>query len=115
IYKAQLQIGGSNVKAFSSVSAYMGPYVHPEMRVESDIASIGTHFSVQIAPNGVPMLKHFEIDQFKHVRFHVQGPFLPLDPMIEVLSDVFVAIFNTQARHLLSTHVQPIVEEELKS
>ena len=115
IYKALLQLGGSNVKAYSSVSAYFGPYIHPEFRIESDIGSIGTHFSVQVDSKGVPTVKNFEIDQLQKVRFHLQGPFLPFDPMIEIFNNAFVTIFNNHARHFLSKQVQPLVEAELKS
>lgn len=115
VYTAKLQLGGTNVKAFSSVSAYFGPHFHPEFRTESDIASLGTTFSVAVNANGTLSLRQFTLEEFRMVNFHLQGPFLPLDPVVDILADVLVNVFNGIARQVLSEKLQPIVEEELRN
>ena len=121
IYKVKLEIGGQNVQATSSVSAYFGPYIHPELRTRAEIGAIGSSLSLavdyaegQIGGQVTPILKAFEVDRLEKVHLHVQGPFLPFDPVIELIGDAFANIFNVQARHLLSAHVRPLVEEQLR-
>ncbi|KAH9397500.1 hypothetical protein TYRP_003819 [Tyrophagus putrescentiae] len=117
----KLEIGGQNVQATSSVSAYFGPYIHPELRTRAEIGAVGSSLSVavdyaegQIGGQVTPILKAFEVDRLEKVHLHVQGPFLPFDPVIELIGDAFANIFNAQARHLLSAHVRPLVEEQLR-
>ena len=94
-FLAQLKFGDSNVKARGFVSIHAGHHIHPELQVEADIGDIAVRFVIELGADGKPALKQFEIEEFEHVKIHVHGLLL-LDPLVDVVGDAYIALFNSQ-------------------
>lgn len=67
-----------------------------------------------IGADSKPALKEFDIEEFKHVKVLVHG-LGPLDHLVDLIADAYIAIANTQARHMITGIVRPILEQELKN
>ena len=113
-FSAKLRLGDEHLKAHSTLSVNIGALIHPELSVDVDIGAIGLYFSAGIGAGGKMEVKDFDIEKFQHVKFHTHG-LIVLDPIINVIADAFVSVFNTQARHLLTTNIRPILDAELRN
>ena len=113
-FSANLRLGDEDLKAVSTVTINVGHFIHPQVNVEVDIGAIGLYFSAGLGGDTKLAVKEFDIEKFQHVKFHVHGLIL-IDPLVDVIADAFVSIFNTQARHLLSTRIRPILDAELRN
>nr|ABL09301.1 allergen Aca s 7 [Acarus siro] len=114
-FQAKLHLGDNNVKLFSDITIHLlSNIIHPHLKVEADIGNIGVKFGVAIGADGKPALKDFDVEKLEHVKIIVHG-LGPLDPLVDLVADAFIAIGNTQARHLVTGIVRPIIESELKN
>ena len=113
-FTAKLHLGDSNVKFHANLTINVGNLIHPHVSVDADIGDIAVQFAVAIGADGKPALKQFDIDEFRHVALHVHG-LGALDPLVDLVGDAFILFGNTQARHLITTIVRPIIESELKN
>nr|ABM53755.1 mite allergen Tyr p 7 [Tyrophagus putrescentiae] len=113
-FTAKLHLGDDNVKLFSDISLhFLHNIIHPNLKVEIDIGNIGVGFGVTIGADGKPALKDFDIEEFKHVKIHVHG-LGPLDHLVDLIGEAYISLANTQARHMITGIVRPILDQELK-
>lgn len=113
-FSAKLRLGDEHLKAHSTLTINVGHFIHPELSVDVDIGSIQLLFSAGLGAGGKLELQDFEIEKFQHVKFHIHGLIL-IDPLVDAIADAFVTVFNTHARHLLTTNIRPILEAELRN
>lgn len=112
-FDAKLRMGDQNVKVHADVYPHFIKFIHPHIRVESQVGDIDILIQLTVDGNGKFVLENFEIDEFKHVKIQVHGLAL-LDPLIDLIADGFIQFFNPNARQLITKFVRPVIEEEIK-
>ncbi|KAJ6217945.1 hypothetical protein RDWZM_009102 [Blomia tropicalis] len=114
-FGAKLHLGDSNVKFHSALTVNLGKIIHPHLKADVKIGLIKLNFAIALdATTGKPSLKEFYVEELKGVTVEVHGLGL-LDPLIDVIADIFVEVANKQARQLVTEIVKPIIEDELKN
>nr|ABL09315.1 allergen Ale o 7 [Aleuroglyphus ovatus] len=113
-FNAKLRLGDNDVRAESDITVHIGPLIHPDLKLEADIGHLTITFGVEIGSDGKPGLKEFNIDELEHVKVHVHGEIELLDPVIDVISQAFVKMFNSLARDMITQVVKPVLEDEIK-
>jgi len=113
-FVAHLQMGDDNIKVHYKVELSFMNIFHPHLTLESEIENIDMKATIGIDDAGHPQLTEFHIDELKHVKVHVHGLGL-LDPLIDLVADSFVAVFNPTARDLLSNLLKGMVGDMLKN
>jgi hypothetical protein len=113
-FTAHLRIGDNNIKIHYKVEASFLNIFHPHLVLESEVENIDIKADIGLDSDGKPSLTQFHIEELKHARVHVHGLGL-LDPLIDLIADGFVEIFNPQARDLLSNIMKNMVGDMLKN
>lgn len=113
-FNAKLQLGDSDVRAKSDLTVHVSQLIHPDLKLEADIGHLTITFAVAIGSDGKPALKEFNIDELTHTKVHVHGAIQLLDPVLDVIVQAFLKMFNTLARDVITQAVRPVLEDELK-
>lgn len=113
-FNAKLQLGDADVRAKSDLTVHVSQLIHPDLKLEADIGHLTVTFSVAIGSDGKPALKEFHIDELAHTKVHIHGAIALLDPVIDVIAQAFIRMFNSLARDAITQVVKPVLEDELK-
>ncbi|XP_054157977.1 mite allergen Lep d 7-like [Oppia nitens] len=113
-----LQFGDNNIHAHFHAVTQIGikglKPIHSTINLDADIGNIDVKITVGMNEKGKLQLKEFQVDELKHVKFHVKGLKI-LDPLVNVMADAFVAIFNPQARQILGNILKNIIGKEIEN
>jgi hypothetical protein len=112
-FAAHIQMGDNNIKVHFNVQVDLLGIFHPHLVLESDIENIDLKADIGVGADGKPTLTGLLIDELKHVKVQVHG-LGPLDPLVDVIADEFIKVFNPQARDLLSGVLKGMVGDLLK-
>lgn len=116
-FEAKLRLGDSNVKVSSSMTIQLGALIHNQYDMEAEVGDIDVQFATSVDSDGNFELKDFKIDQLEHVKVTLHGVTI-IDKLTEqivgVISELFIAFFNGEARKMISDTIRPMMANELK-
>jgi len=111
---AHLRLGDDNIRIHYKVDANFMNLLHPHLTLESEVENIDMKATIGLDADGKPTLTEFHIEELKHVKIHVHGLGL-LDPLIDLIGDAFIEVFNPTARDLLSNLLKGMIGDMLKN
>lgn len=106
-----VRFGDDNMKMSSELDLELNYVLHQNLTLEAKIRHLDVKFSVAMSDGNVK-LEDFDIDELKGFRLFVHGLHI-LDPIIDVLADGFVFVFNKQTRGMITKVLRPIIEEKI--
>jgi len=107
-FAVDLKVGDEKVVLMYDAHIDLMNILHPNLKIEADIAAIDIKMSISLSDDGKPVISSFEIDELKHTTFKVTGLGI-LDPLVDVIADVVVEVANKQVRDALSKMVEPMI------
>lgn len=106
-----VRLGDENMKMSGELDLELNYVLHQNLTLEAKIRHLDVKFSVDMTDGDVK-LDEFDIDELKGFRLFVHGLHI-LDPIIDILADGFVFVFNKQTRGMITKVVRPIIEEKI--
>jgi len=113
-FAVHLKVGDEKISFAYNAKVNFLDILHPNLQIEGDVAAIDINATIMLDSDGKPKISQFEIDELKHVRFHVHGLGI-LDPLVDLIADVAVEVANAQIRKALSHIVEGMVGSLLTS
>lgn len=112
-FTAKLRLGDNDVSVVSELTVRLGELIHPNLRLETEVGHLDVQLALGVGSDGAFQLKDFYIDELKKVHVKVHGLSI-LDPLIDIVANLFVKFFNKDARDMVSEMVRPMIEVEIK-